>query len=348
MKKILTVKKNLFFLAIVLVTFCFVSCEPEVEIKTVTFDSNGATGDAPLSIEVEKGGNITIPSANSLSKKGYSFTGWNTQKDGKGTSYEVLQSVKIDSDITLYAQWRNLPTYTITFDYNVSSDGSCQMYLTMFEGETLIVPSCELTSKDEYVFDCWNTVLDESGNYYLADTSITVNGNMTLYAIWKPRCLEYTYSSGTDSYSVKCNDKTIPAVDIPSRYHGRAITSIGNVAFGYCKKLTTVTIPSSVTSIGSSAFISCEELTEITIPEGVKRIEKDTFNACKKMTMIKIPNSVTFIGDAALGYCYKLTTISYDGTKTDWEAIDKKNTWNSNTGNYTITCTDGSITKDTV
>lgn len=37
-------------------------------------------------------------------RKGYIFKGWNTQKDGKGTSSFTLDTV-IESDITLYAQW---------------------------------------------------------------------------------------------------------------------------------------------------------------------------------------------------------------------------------------------------
>lgn len=59
---------------------------------------------------------------NGFSKTGYTFTGWNTKKDGSGTSYSPGQSVQGLSAndgavITLYAQWRP-NTYKIVFDSN--------------------------------------------------------------------------------------------------------------------------------------------------------------------------------------------------------------------------------------
>lgn len=49
--------------------------------------------------------------ANQYKKTGYSFTGWNTKRDGSGTAYKNTQNVKNLTDknhgrITLYAQWK--------------------------------------------------------------------------------------------------------------------------------------------------------------------------------------------------------------------------------------------------
>ena len=59
---------------------------------------------------------------NSFIRKGYTFAGWNTRKDGKGTTYNDREmvsklSVKNNADITLYAMWE-LETYWITYDLN--------------------------------------------------------------------------------------------------------------------------------------------------------------------------------------------------------------------------------------
>ena len=48
--------------------------------------------------------------ANAFTKTGYTFTGWNTQADGKGTSYTDKQSVnnlttENEATVTLYAVW---------------------------------------------------------------------------------------------------------------------------------------------------------------------------------------------------------------------------------------------------
>ena len=42
------------------------------------------------------------------------------------------------------------------------------------------------------------------------------------------------------------------------------MTSIGDLAFGDCTSLTSITIPSSVTSIGGIAFDGCTSLTTVT------------------------------------------------------------------------------------
>ena len=55
-----------------------------------------------------------------------------------------------------------------------------------------------------------------------------------------------------------------------------SVTSIGNQAFEYCIKLTSVVIPNSVTSIGNGAFYQCS-LTSIIIPNSVTSIGDEAF-----------------------------------------------------------------------
>ena len=67
---------------------------------------------------------------------------------------------------------------------------------------------------------------------------------------------------------------------------GDDVTSIGNYAFRYCKKLISVTISNSVASIGSNAFSRCIGLTSITIPNSVTSIGENAFNDCTGLTSI--------------------------------------------------------------
>ena len=55
--------------------------------------------------------------ANSFTRVGYSFNGWNTASDGSGTDYSDQQSVLNIGNTVLYAKWL-ANTYTITFDAN--------------------------------------------------------------------------------------------------------------------------------------------------------------------------------------------------------------------------------------
>ena len=122
------------------------------------------------------------------------------------------------------------------------------------------------------------------------------------------------------------------------------IKTIADNAFRDCSSLTSVTIPNSVTSIGC-AFSSCKGLTSITIPDSVTSISNFAFAYCTGLTNITIGNGVTSIGSYAFIDCYSLTSITYDGSVSQWNEISKGRGWNSNTGTYTIYCTDGKISK---
>jgi len=104
----------------------------------------------------------------------------------------------------------------------------------------------------------------------------------------------------------------------------------------------------SVEIIGYGAFALCRDLKSITVPDGVKSIGIEAFSACG-LTSITIAGSVTSIESIALGGCEALKDINYNGTKAQWNAIEKGNrwgmAWDMMTGDYTVHCTDGDIAK---
>ena len=59
------------------------------------------------------------------------------------------------------------------------------------------------------------------------------------------------------------------------------VTTIGRCAFLALKKLTKVTLPSTITAIEDYAFNTCWNLKEIDIPEGCTKIGKDAFKKTK-------------------------------------------------------------------
>ena len=133
----------------------------------------------------------------------------------------------------------------------------------------------------------------------------------------------------------KCTSLT--SVTIPD-----SVTSIGKRAFYKCL-IASINIPDGVTSIGERAFGECTSLTRITIPDNVTSIYRDMFYGCTNLTNITIPYSVTSIGEYVFYNCLSLKRISYDGTVEEWETISKGSNWNYTAGNYTIYCTDGTI-----
>lgn len=79
----------------------------------VVYNANGGTGSHPNTTGWQHS-DVTIPSDTSKSFKrdGYYFKYWNTQKDGKGTTYKDGGQVPLqDKDVTLYAIWA--PYHTV-------------------------------------------------------------------------------------------------------------------------------------------------------------------------------------------------------------------------------------------
>ena len=104
--------------------------------------------------------------------------------------------------------------------------------------------------------------------------------------------------------------KTETAYAIPD-----GVTTIGESAFSYNKKLTAVTIPESVTAIGSSAFSGCEALKTITVPDGVTKIEDWTFSPCTALTKVTLGNGVTSIGFRVFVDCSALAELTVTATE---------------------------------
>lgn len=71
---------------------------------TIAFNANGGMGKMNP-VTKEAGTEVTLP-RHQFIRMGYTFTGWNTQADGKGTAYADDAKLKLESDLTLYAQWK--------------------------------------------------------------------------------------------------------------------------------------------------------------------------------------------------------------------------------------------------
>jgi hypothetical protein len=99
--------------------------------------------------------------------------------------------------------------------------------------------------------------------------------------------------------------------------------------------------------------MECLNLISITLPNGIKRIEEETFACCTKLTEVNLPNSLTSIRYGAFYDCMSLMRIKYNGTKAQWNSVNKdvtptsvpKDAWDCYTGKYVVYCTDGQIKK---
>ena len=159
--------------------------------------------------------------ANTFTKVGYTFKGWNTNSSGTGTSYSDRQSVKnltTGSSVTLYAQWQPI-TYKVSFEPGYGSGNTITQ--TIKYGVSTKLQKFDYTyttmwnqKETEYKghsyvgffgFKEWNTQKNGSGTSYtdehevlnLADEQDEV---VRLYAQWQPSTYFVIFDSnnGTD------------------------------------------------------------------------------------------------------------------------------------------------------
>ena len=152
--------------------------------------SHNVSGDFNTITNVKYTQSITLKSAPSLT--GWTFKGWNTQADGKGTSYSTGQSVsKLSATngatVKLYAIWAE-NQLTINFHKNkpktASNDvtGNFNSYKQGYEDSVVINRTPTLAG---WTFKGWNTQADGKGTNYTGKTVTKVDGTINLYAQWK-------------------------------------------------------------------------------------------------------------------------------------------------------------------
>ncbi len=125
------------------------------------------------------------PSDGYISPAGKQFEEYNTGADGKGTSHSPGEPYSLTGKQTVYAIWRALPPYTVTFDAN---GGSCDTG-SLVTGTDGKLPSLPTAARDGYSFDGWFT-LAEGGEK--VTTSYEFSEDATVYAHWTVVTVTYT------------------------------------------------------------------------------------------------------------------------------------------------------------
>lgn len=197
-------------------------------IRTITYDSNGgSTCPVPLSYAVKPTGTVALTAEKPI-KDGFEFLGWSITQTSSTAEYAsgYAWSLSNNYDSTLYAIWRVIPTYTITYDANGGIDcPDPQSYLYSATGT--ITLSTVIPTRDGYTFQGWSTSSNGSGGTTAAGGIWSCsNTSRTLYAIWKLIPITYTITydanggingPASQSYLYSETGTTIISTVIPTR-----------------------------------------------------------------------------------------------------------------------------------
>lgn len=242
--------------------------------------------------------------------------------------------------------------WEVTLEPTATTPGSQHKVCTVCGEETEVEEIAPLAPQGlAYTYDATTMTATVTGIGTCTDTDIVIPSTVEGYAV--TGIAASAFSGNTSVTSIVIPDSvtgigdyafrdctSLTSIELPD-----SVTSIGGGAFYNCTDLMSIELPNSVTSIDWYAFYGCSSLTSIVIPDSITSIRSETFRYCSSLTSIELPDSVTSIGSWAFRECSSLTSITYDGTVAQWNAIAKGNNWNSSTGNYTVTCTDGTVSK---
>lgn len=286
-----------------------------------------------------------------------------------GYSYSQMTSVSLPSTLQSlpnYAFYKSTALKEITIPASVTSLGKECFY--QCENLTSVTLPEGITAIPDYAFyDCRKL------------TSLNIPSGVTSigkYAFWA--CLQ------------------LPDMALPA-----GLESIGREGFSNCTAFTSVTLPATLTDLGEGAFVCCTDLQAITVeagnpafaavdgilytkdgktlfcypdakagdaftvPSTVTAIAPYAFYCNQNLTSLTLHGDIGKIGTSAVGYPDKLTDVYYDGTETDWAAVevadyvfDKKvvihfglackTAGTALVGYVAVTCTENGYTGDTV
>ena len=151
------------------------------KVYKLRYDANGGEN-APAAQAADGEGKATVTDAKPT-KEDYIFKEWNTLVDGNGEAKVAGDVIDLSAgDVTLYAQWREPNTYSISYDANGG---------TLIEGESEITPT-SVTEGNAYTIE--ENVYEVEGKLFIGwkANGVTYNvgqeiyptENMTFVAQW--------------------------------------------------------------------------------------------------------------------------------------------------------------------
>lgn len=191
---------------------------------TVRYDANAKNDTSVKGIPASqsKTANVDITLSSDVpTRNGYTFLGWNTQADGKGTAYASGAIYKNDQNggtVTLYAQWTPWK-HVLHYNKNVPTSSTSQTVSNMPVDQTktfgqFMAISNLVPTRKGYTFAGWYTQSNGTGTKYNPGSNYAADqngGTVNLYAKWTP----WTYNIKYDQ-NVKSTSSSKTVTDMPA------------------------------------------------------------------------------------------------------------------------------------
>lgn len=151
---------------------------------TVTFAENASPTDSVVAAQTENAASPLTQFTGltpMFQNANHSFSGWNTNSSGTGSSYSDGSNYSFGADLILYAQWSST-SESISFSAN-GGVGAISPVISSI-GSSATIPSGSALSFANHSFIDWNTQPGGGGVAYQAGATLLVSSALTLYAQW--------------------------------------------------------------------------------------------------------------------------------------------------------------------
>lgn len=220
----------------------------------LTYKPNGGNGTDIKQDKLLNNEPVTLLGADTFTRTGYHFTGWNTEANGTGTSFSAGASARVDnlgsgSGNVLYAQWApNTDTkYTVEFYYQ-KDDGSYPSTASKTElrtgttDATVSVTDADKADKEngKYTFDA-NNINNKESDIVAADGSLVLKLYFKLNQA--DVTVNYYWNETTNEVATS---KTLPAQTVGTSVTESPIAIEGYTAVSNASQTITIDVSDNV------------------------------------------------------------------------------------------------------
>lgn len=227
------------------------------------------------------------------------------------TSVSIPRNVLNENFTDVFNNCYHLSSITVPDTITIYNPNFCS---SCFSITKIVIPD-SVTSVSGNFYGCYNLekIITNKTNLEFSSSSAFSN----CYNLKNiPFSITLTNSSSTTKIgSLFYNMFSLISIPTWSKSVGNT-TQWSNYVYGYCRKIKTAYIPSTITDLGSFTFTGCYCLESIILPSNITTLGSNCFNNCYSLPSITIPNTVTSLESSCFQYCYSLTTITIPASVT--------------------------------
>ncbi|MGI6781999.1 MAG: InlB B-repeat-containing protein [Acholeplasmataceae bacterium] len=315
---------------------------------TINFDGNTGIGEME-SVTAYYDQSTNLP-ANTFSKTGYGFSGWNFN----GIIYndkDAITSLATDGSVTLVAQW-SANQYQVVFN---SGDGQTSNQSFVYDEPKALNNNTFI--KTGYTFDGWALTSDGVKKYNngesVSNLTNVKNGTFNLYAVWSANTYTVHFSAGAGSGEMEPQTLTY------DKSQNLSLNGFSKTGYKFAnwkldtdtytngQEVTNLATSGSVTLIAEWAPITYQVVFDNNGGAGSMNAQSFTYDSGQQLS----PNEFTKVGYTFDGWHFdglvyqdealvnNLTTINEADVTfvANWKPNNYKVLFNSNSGSGTMT-----------